>query len=270
MNREAVGSAVVRFDLVTIFPGMFDGLCDCGMIGQALRKGIIDIGLHDLRQFANDRHGSVDDMPYGGGGGMVYKPEPFFRAVESLAPGSGTPVILLDPQGERLTQQKVVEFSRFTQLVLLCCRYEGVDERVREHVVTESISIGDYVISGGELGAMVLMEAVTRLLPGAAGCSESIVKDSFTDGLLDFSHYTRPASYRGLEVPEVLLSGDHGKIAAWRAEKAIENTRTRRPDLYRHWLDRRAEGSGRDEMDRSPAGSPEQTSEGPGAEEVNK
>lgn len=268
MNGETAGRGPVRFDLVTIFPGMFDGLCGCGMIGQALRKGIIEIGLHDLRQFADDRHGSVDDMPYGGGGGMVYKPEPLFQAVESLAPGPETPVILLDPQGERLTQQKVVEFSRFTRLVLLCCRYEGVDERVREQLVTESVSIGDYVISGGELGAMVLLEAVTRLLPGAAGCSESIVKDSFTDGLLDFSHYTRPASYRGLDVPEVLLSGDHGRIAAWRAEKAIENTRTRRPDLYRRWLDRRAEGRGDIETDETPAGSPATTPGGRGAGEV--
>lgn len=238
MNRETAGSVPLRFDLVTIFPEMFSGVCGCGMIGQALRKGIIDIGLHDLRQFAGDRHGSVDDMPYGGGGGMVYKPEPLFRAVEALEPEPGTPVILLDPQGDRLTQQKVVELSGFTRLVLLCCRYEGVDERVREHLVTQSLSLGDYVISGGELAAMVLLEAVTRLLPGAAGCSESIVRDSFTDGLLDFSHFTRPATFRGMEVPEVLLSGDHGRIAAWRAENAIENTRTRRPDIYRRWLER--------------------------------
>ncbi len=238
MSREAAGSVPLRFDLVTIFPEMFSGVCGCGMIGQALRKGIIDIGLHDLRQFAGDRHGSVDDLPYGGGGGMVYKPEPLFRAVEALEPEPDTPVILLDPQGERLTQQKVVELSGFTRLVLLCCRYEGVDERVREHLVTQSLSLGDYVISGGELAAMVLLEAVTRLLPGAAGCSESIVRDSFTDGLLDFSHFTRPATFRGMEVPEVLLSGDHGRIAAWRAENAIENTRTRRPDIYRRWLER--------------------------------
>lgn len=270
MNREAVQSGQMRFDVVTIFPGMFEGLCGCGMIGQALRKGIIDVGLHDLRQFADDRHGSVDDMPYGGGGGMVYKPEPLFRAVEALAPGPETPVILLDPQGEPLTQKKVVEYSRFAQLVLICCRYEGVDERFREHAVTESVSIGDYVISGGELGAMVLLEAVTRLLPGAAGCSESIVKDSFTDGLLDFSHYTRPATCRGLEVPEVLLSGDHGRIAAWRAEQAIENTRIRRPDLYRRWLDRRAKGSGADRSDETTAESPVTIAGVRGDTEVNR
>ncbi len=242
MSGETAGPGPLRFDLVSIFPAMFEGVCDCGMIGQALKKGIIEVGLHDLRQYAGDRHGSVDDMPYGGGGGMVYKPEPMFRAVEALEPGPETPVILLDPQGERLTQQKVVEFSRFTRLVLLCCRYEGVDERVREHLVTHAVSIGDYVISGGELGAMVLLEAVTRLLPGAAGCSESIVKDSFTEGLLDFCHYTRPASFRGMEVPEVLLSGDHGRIAGWRAEKAVENTRIRRPDLYQRWRERQAGG----------------------------
>lgn len=238
MNDQGAVSAPLRFDLVTIFPGMFDALRECGMIGQALRKGIIDLQVHDLRQFAEDRHGSVDDLSYGGGGGMVYKPGPMFRAVEALNPEESTPVILLDPQGERLTQQKVVDFSRFTRMVLLCCRYEGVDERVREHLVTETVSLGDYVISGGELGAMVLVEAVTRLLPGAAGCSESIVRDSFTDGLLDFSHYTRPASFRGLDVPEILLSGDHGRIDAWRAKNALENTRTRRPDLYRKWLER--------------------------------
>jgi len=231
-------AAPMRFDVVTIFPGMFEGLFDGGMIGQALKKGVIEVGLHDLRQFADDRHHSVDDQPFGGGGGMVFKPEPLFRAVEALNPGTETPVILLDPQGSRLTQEKVVEFAARERLVLLCSRYEGVDERVRQHLVTESISLGDYVISGGELGAMVLLEAVTRLLPGAAGCSESIARDSFSDGLLDFSHYTRPASYRGLEVPEVLLSGDHGRIEAWRTENAIENTRRRRPDLYRRWLER--------------------------------
>ncbi len=264
MNRETGESGPLRFDLVTIFPEMFSGVCGCGMIGQALRKGIIEIGLHDLRQFAEDRHGSVDDQPYGGGGGMVYKPEPFFRAVEALEPGPETPVILLDPQGSRLTQQKVVDLSRNARLVILCCRYEGVDERVREHLVTESLSIGDYVISGGELGAMVLVEAVTRLLPGAAGCSESIVRDSFSDGLLDFSHYTRPASFRGLDVPEVLLSGDHGRIAAWRAERAIENTRTRRPDLYRRWLERREIETGEHTADDAPAGKPDSGTATPG------
>lgn len=264
MNRESDGGGPVRFDLVTIFPEMFSGVCGCGMIGQALRKGIIEVGLHDLRQFTGDRHGSVDDQPYGGGGGMVYKPEPFFRAVEALEPGPDTPVILLDPQGSRLTQQKVVDFSRNTRLVILCCRYEGVDERVREHLVTETLSLGDYVISGGELGAMVLVEAVTRLLPGAAGCSESIVKDSFNNGLLDFSHYTRPASFRGFEVPEVLLSGDHGRIAAWRAEKAIENTRTRRPDLYRRWMECQESDTEERTTDDAPDGKPESTAGDPG------
>lgn len=238
MTADGAGAGPLRFDLVTIFPEMFTGVFGCGMIGQALKKGIVEVGLHDLRQFTEDKHGSVDDQPYGGGGGMVYKPEPFFRAVEALEPGPDTPVILLDPQGQRLTQGKVEELSRRPRMVVLCCRYEGVDERVREHVVTESLSIGDYVISGGELGAMVLLEAVTRLLPGAAGCSESIARDSFSNGLLDFSHYTRPASYRGHEVPEVLLSGDHGRIAAWRAGNAIENTKRRRPDLYRRWLEK--------------------------------
>jgi tRNA (guanine37-N1)-methyltransferase len=266
LNRETAARGPLRFDLVTIFPEMYSGVCGCGMIGQALRKGIIDIGLHDLRQFAEDKHGSVDDMPYGGGGGMVYKPEPFFRAVEALEPGPDTPVILLDPQGERLTQQKVVELSGFTRLVLLCCRYEGVDERVREHLVTRSLSIGDYVISGGELASMILVEAVTRLLPGAAGCSESIIRDSFSDGLLDFSHYTRPAEFRGMEVPEVLLSGDHGRIAAWRAERAIENTRTRRPDLYRRWVERRRGEGNANETDDLPAGTAETAAGEPGVE----
>lgn len=243
--NEACGAAVVpaRFDVVTIFPGMFEGLFDGGMIGQAVKKGVIEVGLHDLRQFAGDRHGSVDDQPFGGGGGMVYKPEPLFRAVEALDPLPETPVILLDPQGEPLTQEKAADLAGCRRLILLCSRYEGVDERVRQHLATESISLGDYVISGGELGAMVLLEAVTRLLPGAAGCRESIARDSFSDGLLDFSHYTRPASFRGLEVPEVLLSGDHGRIEAWRAESAIENTRRRRPDLYRRWLERQKTGT---------------------------
>jgi len=244
VNGEPAAFDPVRFDLVTIFPEMFGGLFGCGMIGQAVKKGIIEVGLHDLRAHTEDKHGSVDDQPYGGGGGMVFKPEPLFQAVDALEPEPGTPVILLDPQGEPLTQRTMEKLAGFTRLVILCCRYEGVDERVRDNLVTRTVSLGDYVISGGELGAMVLLEGVTRLLPGAAGCSESIAEDSFSEGLLDWCHYTRPAVFRGMEVPEVLLSGDHGKIAAWRREKAIENTRTRRPDLYKRWLQRQEGGLG--------------------------
>jgi tRNA (guanine37-N1)-methyltransferase len=226
------------FEVVTIFPGIFSGPLGHGMIGRASRQGLVDVRLHDLRDFASDRHRSVDDAPFGGGGGMVFKPEPLFRAVESLAPDPQTPILLPDPQGPPLTQERIERFAGHPRLVVLCCRYEGVDERVRQTLVTEEFSLGDYVISGGELAALVFLEAVTRLLPGATGCEESVRRDSFSSGLLDHPHYTRPASFRGMEVPSVLVSGDHARVERWRQERALENTRRRRPDLYRAWLQR--------------------------------
>lgn len=227
----------MRFDVVTIFPEMFPGPLGEAILGRAMREGLVEIVAHDLRRWAEPPHHKVDDEPFGGGCGMVYKPEPLFRAVEairqqlrnaSIEPG---PVILMSPQGRRLEHRGVGRLAELAQITLVCGRYEGVDERVREHLIDDEISIGDYVLTGGELPAMVLIEATARLLPEALGDPDSARQDSFVDGILDHPHYTRPASYRGWEVPEVLRSGDHGAIAAWRREAALRNTRRKRPDL---------------------------------------
>ena len=204
-----------------------------GILGRAVGSGLIDLQVHDLRDFTTDRHKVVDDTPFGGGPGMVLKAEPIFRAVEHVRETRGTPdaVLLPSPQGRRFTQAVADEYSRRAHLVLLCGRYEGVDERVSTALVTEEVSIGDFVLSGGELPALVIVDAVARLVPGVVGDAESVVRDSFTRGLLDHPHYTRPASFRGLDVPEVLLSGHHGEIDRWRRQQALRRTYERRPDL---------------------------------------
>ena len=234
----------MQFDVVTIFPDFFGGILDHGMLKRAVAGGQLAVRLHDLRDFTEDRHRTVDDRPFGGGPGMVLKPEPIFRAVESVkADGSGAdiPVILLSPQGRLLRQSVVEELSQHSRIVLICGRYEGMDERVAECLATDELSIGDYVLSGGEIAAAVVMECVTRLIPGVLGNEESITQDSFggqdipggqsSCRLLDWPHYTRPAEFRGMSVPDVLLSGDHGEIRRWRRRKALEKTYRKRPEL---------------------------------------
>lgn len=220
----------MRIDVLTIFPGIFESPLRESLLGKAIESGVLDLRLHDIRDFATDKHRQVDDESYGGGPGMVMKPEPVFAAVESLGEGSKR-VILLSPAGRRLDQALVRELSCEPWLVFICGRYEGVDERVAEGLPAEEISIGDYVLSGGEVPALALLEAVTRLVPGVIGKEESHERDSFENGILDHPHYTRPAEFRGMHVPEVLLSGDHEKIERWRREAALEKTRRNRPEL---------------------------------------
>ena len=220
----------MRIDVVTIFPGMLEGPLRESLLGKAIADGLVEVRLHDLREFTEDRHRTVDDESFGGGPGMVMKPEPWFSAVESLGEDRGR-VILLSPAGRRLDRDLVHELSGEPHLTLLSGRYEGVDERVVEGLPAEEISIGDYVLSGGELPALVLIEAVTRLIPGVIGREESHERDSFEDGLLDHPHYTRPAEFRGMVVPEVLRSGHHAEIERWRREAALDKTRRNRPDL---------------------------------------
>ncbi|HKY04963.1 MAG TPA: tRNA (guanosine(37)-N1)-methyltransferase TrmD [Blastocatellia bacterium] len=230
----------MRFEIITIFPEIFRGVFEFGIVRRAVEAGLVEIVVHDLREYTHDRHRQTDDRPFGGGAGMVMKPEPLFRAVESITHGrNDTSVILLSPQGRLFDQRVAEEFSRVGRLVLICGRYEGVDERVVEHLVTDEVSIGDYVLSGGEIPAMVVVDAVTRLLPGALGCEQSAERESFAAGLLDYPHYTRPADYRGMKVPDVLLGGNHAEIEKWRRRKAIEKTIRRRPDLIRtgSWSD---------------------------------
>jgi tRNA (guanine37-N1)-methyltransferase len=221
----------MRIDVLTIFPGILEGPLRESLLGRAIAEGILDVRVHDIREFTTDRHRQVDDDAYGGGPGMVMKPEPVFAAAESLGQGERRS-ILLSPAGRRLDQDLVRELSQEPWLVLICGRYEGVDERVVQGLPAEEVSIGDYVLSGGELPALVVLEAVTRLVPGVIGREESHQRDSFGhDGLLDHPHYTRPAEFRGMAVPETLLSGDHAAIERWRREAALEKTRRNRPDL---------------------------------------
>ena len=225
----------MRFHVLTIFPGMFHGPLSESIIARAIERGLVEVGLHDIRDYALDKHHSVDDYPYGGGFGMVMKPEPIFRAVNCLKktaclPASA-PVILLTPQGTPLTQPVVERLATYDDLVIICGRYEGVDERVHERIATCEISVGDYVLSGGELAAMVIIDAVTRLIPGAVGSIESTQDDSFSTGLLQFPQYTRPSTYDGHEVPAVLLSGNHAEIERWRRLESLRRTLERRPDL---------------------------------------
>jgi tRNA (guanine37-N1)-methyltransferase len=223
----------VKFDVVTIFPRMVEALLAEGILARAVEQGLVDVRAYDLRDFTTDRHRVVDDAPFGGGPGMVLKPEPFFRAVEHIARERGAPaaVILPTPQGRPFTHAEAVRLSGLDHVVVLCGRYEGIDERVREAVATEEISVGDYVLTGGELAALVVLDAVARLLPGAVGDEQSVEQDSFVRGVLDCPHYTRPAEFRGLRVPEVLLSGHHAEIRRWRQREALRRTLERRPDL---------------------------------------
>jgi tRNA (guanine37-N1)-methyltransferase len=224
----------MKFDIVTIFPRMVEAPLAEGIVARAIARGLLDVRVHDLRDFTTDRHRVVDDMPFGGGPGMVLKPEPLFAAVDRIRDerGAADAIVLTSPDGERLTHAGAARLSALDHIVVLCGRYEGVDERVREHLATEAISIGDYVLSGGELPALVIVDAVARLIPGVVGDEASVAGDTFAqDGLLDFPQYTRPAEFRGLGVPPVLLSGHHAEIEKWRREQALERTKKHRPDL---------------------------------------
>ncbi len=221
----------MRIDILSLFPQMFEGPFGSGIIQRAISKGLIEIGIHNIRDWAHDKHRTVDDYPYGGGAGMILKPEPVFEAVEQIRGEAELPIILLSPQGRLFSQAIARELAGYDWIMLICGHYEGVDERIRQHLATDEISIGDYVLSGGEIAAMVIVDAVARLIPGVLGSQDSIAEDSHTDGLLEYPHYTRPAVYRGWAVPEVLLSGNHARIAAWRREQAIRRTFKRRPEL---------------------------------------
>jgi tRNA (guanine37-N1)-methyltransferase len=223
----------LKIDIVTIFPRMVEAPLAEGIVARAIARGLVDARVHDLRDFTTDRHRVVDDVPFGGGPGMVLKPEPLFAAVDRIRDDRGTPaaVILTSPDGERLTHAVAERLSALDHLVILCGRYEGVDERVRQHLATDVISIGDYVLSGGELAALVIVDAVARLIPGVVGDQASVTGDTFASGLLDFPQYTRPAEFRGHAVPPVLLSGHHAEIEKWRRRQVIERTLERRPDL---------------------------------------
>jgi tRNA (guanine37-N1)-methyltransferase len=231
----------VKIDVLTIFPEFFAQVFEFGIIRRAKLAGIVEITVHDIREYANDKHQMTDDRPFGGGDGMVMKPEPIFAAFEQLLGTSdrgeyptGTRVVMLSPQGKPLSQTIAKELAdEAKNLVLICGRYEGVDERVNDVLVTDEISIGDYVLSGGEPAAVVLTDAIVRLLPEALGSETSAENDSFSNGLLDCPHYTRPAEFRGMKVPEVLLNGNHAEIEKWRREKALEKTRKNRPDLLK-------------------------------------
>jgi tRNA (guanine37-N1)-methyltransferase len=240
----------VRIDVLTLFPAMFEGVFGSSILGKARDKGLVSLNTVNFREFANNKHNTVDDAPYGGGGGMVLKPEPIFSGVEHVLAqtkcsdpdefGGAAPaavpqkpprIILMCPQGETFTQRKAEELSAEHHLIFICGHYEGYDERIREHLVTDELSIGDYVLTGGELPAMVVIDSVVRLLPGVLGNETSAVTDSFSTGLLEYPHYTRPASFRGWDVPEVLISGHHENVGKWRNRQSLLRTAERRPDL---------------------------------------
>jgi tRNA (guanine37-N1)-methyltransferase len=225
----------MRFDVFTILPEVMQEYLQSSILGRAQNAGLITVGLHNIRDFTTDRHRTTDDEPYGGGGGMVMKPEPIFTAVESVLASEieKVPVVLLTPQGRHFDQSIARKFSQINRIVLICGRYEGVDERVREHLATDEISVGDFVLTGGELPALIIIDAITRLLPGVLGDQDATKKDSHSDGLLEHGHYTRPASFRGWEVPAVLRDGDHARIARWRYEQSLRRTLKRRPDLIK-------------------------------------
>jgi tRNA (guanine37-N1)-methyltransferase len=223
----------LQFDIVTIFPRMIEAALADGIVARALQRDLLRVRVRDLREFTDDRHRTVDDVPYGGGPGMVMKPEPIFRAVEAIARDGGPPqaIVLVSPHGRPFTQAEATRFAALERVTILCGRYEGIDDRVREGLATEELSIGDYVLSGGELPALVIVDAVARLIPGVVGDEDSVTGDSFARGLLDFPHFTRPAEFRDLKVPDVLVSGHHGEIRKWRKRRALELTLDRRPEL---------------------------------------
>ncbi|MEA2452462.1 MAG: tRNA (guanine37-N1)-methyltransferase [Actinomycetota bacterium] len=219
-----------RFDVVTIFPELFEAPLKTSLLGKAVDDGVIEVGVHDLRARGLGKHRNVDDEPYGGGPGMVMRPEPIFETVEEIRTDASR-VILMSPRGTRLDHEGVVRLAALDHIVLICGRFEGVDERVAEHLADEELSIGDYVLAGGELAALVVIEAVSRMVPGVLGNDASLKAESHTGGDLEYPQYTRPADYRGFKVPDILLSGDHGRIAEWRRQEAEQATRARRPDL---------------------------------------
>jgi len=236
MAGIVVDGVSMRIDILTLFPQMFDGPFSESIIKRAQQRGLVNIVLHNIRDYAHDQHGTVDDYSYGGGPGMILKPEPIFEAVEAIKREVALghlPLILLSPQGRLFNQKVAQELAHHRHFVLLCGHYEGVDERVQEHLADDEISIGDYVLSGGELAAMVVVDAVVRLLPGVLGSEMSLNEESHAKGLLEYPQYTHPRVYRGWSVPEVLLSGDHGKVAQWRRRQAILRTLERRPDLLK-------------------------------------
>ncbi len=225
----------MRFDVLTLFPDFIGNMKEYGVIGKCIQKGIVDLNTINIRDYSLDKHRRVDDIIYGGGAGMLMTPQPIFDAVESLDKKEG-PVIFLSPQGKVLTQDLCKDLSKHSQLILLCGHYEGIDARVLHEIVDEEISIGDYVLTGGELGAMVLIDAVSRMIPGVLGNEDSAVSDSHYETLLQYDSYTRPREFRNLKVPQVLLDGNHKEIDRWRKENAVENTKNKRPDLYQKYL----------------------------------
>ncbi|WP_079910289.1 tRNA (guanosine(37)-N1)-methyltransferase TrmD [Paenibacillus sp. 32352] len=227
----------MRIDVLTLFPDMFDGVFSSSILGKAREKGIVELNTVNFRDYSNNKHNTVDDYPYGGGGGMVLKPEPIFAAVEALTePLAGKPrIVLMCPQGKPFTQRKAEELAKEDHLIFICGHYEGYDERIREHLVTDELSIGDYVLTGGELPAMVVIDSVARLLPGVLGNETSAVTDSFSTGLLEYPHYTRPVQFREWTVPDILLSGHHAHIEKWRKRESIRRTWHKRPDLLKSY-----------------------------------
>jgi len=227
----------MRIDILTLFPEMFEGVLAASILGKAREKGAVVINTVNFRDFALDKHRTVDDVPYGGGGGMVLKPEPIFAAVEHVladSPSRAPRILMMTPQGETFTQAKAEQLAQEKHLILICGHYEGFDERIREHLVTDELSIGDYVLTGGEIPAMAVVDCVVRLLPGVLGNERSAAADSFSTGLLEYPQYTRPASFRGWAVPDILLSGHHANIEEWRNRQALYRTWLRRPDLLEH------------------------------------
>jgi len=226
----------VIFDVITIFPEFFHGPFDFGVIRRGREKGLVEIRVHDLRDFTSDRHRTVDDRPFGGGEGMVFKPEPIFKAVEAVRQTEQAEVVVLSAAGKRFTQPEALRLSKASQVVVICGRYEGIDERVIEHLATAEISVGDFILSGGEIAAVVVVDALTRYVPGVVGKEESILRESFSDPaaetqLVEHPHYTRPVEFRGWQVPEVLISGDHKAVREWRRQAALKKTERNRPDL---------------------------------------
>jgi tRNA (guanine37-N1)-methyltransferase len=251
----------MEIDIITIFPQMVDAALSEGVVGRAREAGVVDVRARDLRDYTDDRHRTVDDEAYGGGPGMVMKPAPIFAAIEAIAQerGAASAVVLMTPQGRKFSHAEAERLSKLDRLVVICGRYEGVDERVAETLVTDELSIGDYVLTGGELPALVVVDAVVRLVPGVVGDAESVATESFVDGLLDYPHYTRPAVFRDLAVPDVLLSGHHGEIEKWRRRERVKRTLARRPDLMdraaldadeRREVERLTESTGRDVVDK--------------------
>ncbi|MFB7155265.1 MULTISPECIES: tRNA (guanosine(37)-N1)-methyltransferase TrmD [unclassified Lysinibacillus] len=225
----------MNIHVLSLFPDMFTGVFGASILKKAQEKDAVKLEVTDIREYSGNKHNQVDDYPYGGGAGMVLKPEPMFSAVEAITEGRNPRIILMCPQGERFTQKKAEELAQEQELVFLCGHYEGYDERIRQHLVTDEISIGDFVLTGGELGAMTVIDSVVRLLPGVLGQEDSHIQDSFSTGLLEHPHYTRPAEFRGMKVPDILLSGNHAKIEQWREEESFKRTFERRPDLLENY-----------------------------------